>query len=240
MPGQQYFAGTHLNPNVTWWEKSAPFFAYINRCQSMLQQGLPVADVAYYYGDHVPNFTQLRSSDPARVGAGYDYDVLTAEAILTRLRVKDGRLVLAGRRELSPAGAAGPGHHLAAGAAQTEGTRARRGRRSSGRGRRASISLKNFPRNDAEVKGLAEELWAGKTGKGRVITGRTAREVLLADGVQPDFEFRTGQTEKPDISFIHRSTGEAEIYFVANRSTNAVRCKPCSVSAARRPSCGTR
>jgi len=43
---QQYFAGTHLNPNVTWWEKSAPFFAYINRCQSLLQQGLPVADVS--------------------------------------------------------------------------------------------------------------------------------------------------------------------------------------------------
>ena len=84
IPGQQYFAGTHLNPNVTWWEKSAPFFAYINRCQSLLQQGLPVADVAYYYGDHVPNFTQLRRSDPAKLGPGYDYDVITAEALLTR------------------------------------------------------------------------------------------------------------------------------------------------------------
>ena len=39
IPGQQYFAGTHLNPKVTWWEKSAPFFSYIDRCQWMLQQG---------------------------------------------------------------------------------------------------------------------------------------------------------------------------------------------------------
>jgi hypothetical protein len=63
-PGQQYFAGTHLNPNVTWWSKSKPFFDYINRCQFLLQQGLFFADVCYYYGDHVPNFAQLKKSDP--------------------------------------------------------------------------------------------------------------------------------------------------------------------------------
>jgi hypothetical protein len=79
-PGQQYFAGTHLNPNVTWWSKSKPFFDYLNRCQFLLQQGLFVADVCYYYGDHVPNFARLKSSDPARVLPGFDYDVITEEA----------------------------------------------------------------------------------------------------------------------------------------------------------------
>ena len=222
IPGQQYFAGTHLNPNVTWWEKSAPFFAYINRCQAMLQQGLPVSDVACFYGGHVPNFAQLRSSDPAKVGAGYDYDVLTEEAILTRLRAKAGRLVLPDGvsyrllvlpdRDIISLPVLKKLKELVRDGATILGPRPAR-----------EISLKNFPRNDAEIKSLAEELWAGKTGKGRVFTGRTAREVLLADGVQPDFQFRTGHIEKPDISFVHRSTGEAEIYFVANRSTNAVR-----------------
>ena len=51
----------------------------------MLQQGLFVADVGYYYGDHVPNFAQLKRSDPARVLPGYDYDVVTEEVILTRM-----------------------------------------------------------------------------------------------------------------------------------------------------------
>jgi hypothetical protein len=27
VPGQQYFAGTHFNPNTTWWAKSAPFLS---------------------------------------------------------------------------------------------------------------------------------------------------------------------------------------------------------------------
>ncbi len=64
-PGLQYFAGTHFNPNITWWPKSAPFLAYINRCQFLLQRGHFVADACYYYGDHVPNFAQLKKSDPA-------------------------------------------------------------------------------------------------------------------------------------------------------------------------------
>ncbi len=64
IPGQQYFAGTHLNPKVTWWGKSQAFFSYIDRCQVMLQQGLPFADVLYYYGDHVPNFAQLKAIRP--------------------------------------------------------------------------------------------------------------------------------------------------------------------------------
>jgi hypothetical protein len=53
----------------------------------------------------------------------------------------------------------------------------------------------------------------------------TAREVLLADGVKPDFEFAAGDLAGSAgarslalLDYIHRSTGDAEIYFVANRS----------------------
>ena len=47
MPGNEYFAGTHLNPNVTWWEQAGDFVDYIDRCSYLLQQGLFVADVLY-------------------------------------------------------------------------------------------------------------------------------------------------------------------------------------------------
>lgn len=94
LPGQQYFAGTHLNPNVTWWDYSAPFFGYLNRVQTMLQQGKPAADVLYYYGDQVPNFARLRAEDPAGCGPGFDYDVIDEEALLTRTKVKGGRIVM--------------------------------------------------------------------------------------------------------------------------------------------------
>jgi len=94
--------------------------------------------------------------------------------------------------------------------------------------------LENFAATDAEVQKLADELWGAGSrhaeaqtnyfGKGRVITGKSAREVLLADGVPPDCEFLSTTNHQPstDFDFIHRTTDDAEIYFVANRSTNAV------------------
>jgi len=221
IPGQQYFAGTHLNPLVTWWDKSKPFFDYINRSQALLQQGLPVADVAYYYGSHVPNFTQLRRADPARVGAGFDYDVVTEEVILTRMSVKDGRLVLPDgvsyrvlvlpERDIISLSVLRKLKEFVAAGATIIGPQPTR-----------SMSLENYPKQDAEVQKLAGELWGKKAAKGRVIAGQVAREVLLADGLKPDFE-----PASPVLNYIHRRDGAAEIYFVASR-TNVATSVACA------------
>ncbi len=215
MPGQQYFAGTHLNPKVTWWDMSAPFFAYIDRCQAMLQEGLPAADVLYYYGDNVPNFAQLKSSDPAGIMPGYDYDVIDEQALLNRVTVRDGRLtlpdgvnyrvlvlpkrnslslpVLKKVKELAAAGA------TVIGLKPTEAS-----------------GLQDYPACDEDLRALAADLY----GHG-IITNQTAREKLLADGVAPDFESKTRDAGfQAEIDFIHRTAPGAEIYFVANRSSN--------------------
>jgi hypothetical protein len=223
IPGQQYFAGTHLNPNVTWWGLSAPFFSYINRCQWMLQQGHFDADVLYYYGDHVPNFTQLKASDPAHILPGYDYDVITAEALIDRASVKDGRIVLPDglsyrllvipdRDEISLAVLKKIKKLVVVGATIV-GPKPVRGE-----------TLAHAAATDAEVKKLADELWGGPAGAGRVIADKTARQILLADGVLPDCEFLSadGQVLTNDLDYIHRTDGGAEIYFVMNRSTNSV------------------
>jgi hypothetical protein len=89
-----------------------------------------------------------------------------------------------------------------------------------------AAGLKDYPACDGEVQRVAAEIWGdldGKTrterhfGKGRVIWGKTPREVLLADGIAPDFVF-SAQTKAPDdLDFIHRTSKDAEIYFVINR-----------------------
>lgn len=228
IPGQQYFAGTHLNPKVTWWNDSAPFFSYLNRCQWMLQQGLPRADVLYYYGDHVPNFAQLKASDPAHVLPGYDYDIITEEALIGRARVRDGKIVLPdgmsyrvlviSDRDVIALPVLVKFKELVAAGATVIGPKPARGE-----------TLKHYPECDSEIKKLADEIWGDcdgvkvkerNFGKGRVFSGETARGVLLGDGIKPDFEF-SGEPGA-DIDYIHRTTGSAEIYFVANRSTNAI------------------
>jgi len=223
LPGQQYFAGTHLNPKVTWWGESAPFFAYINRCQFLLQTGHFVADVLYYYGDHVPNFAQLKKSDPAHILPGYDYDVITEEALLARVRVRDGKivlpdgmtyrlLVLPDRDSISRPALKKIGELVAAGATVVGPKPAH------------SETLVNFPASDREVATLADVIWKNKIGTGRVITNQTARTVLLANGVPPDCELLPPLDPllTTNFDYIHRTTGDAEIYFVANQSTNAI------------------
>jgi hypothetical protein len=48
LPGQEYFAGTHVNPQVTWWDQSGAFIDYMHRTQSRFQEGKFFADVVYY------------------------------------------------------------------------------------------------------------------------------------------------------------------------------------------------
>ena len=92
-PGWVYGAGTHLTPRLVWWPMAKPFIDYLSRCSFLLQQGLFVADVCYYYGDQGYNFVPPKHVDPS-LGYGFDYDVTNAEVILQRLTVRDGRVTL--------------------------------------------------------------------------------------------------------------------------------------------------
>jgi hypothetical protein len=76
------------------------------------------------------------------------------------------------------------------------------------------------------VAKLAVELWQDLDGqrtkerafgKGRVVWNKTARELLLADGVRPDFEYH-GANADATLDYIHRREDGADIYFVASRS----------------------
>jgi hypothetical protein len=220
-PGYEYGAGTHFNPNVTWWEKSGPFFDYIARCQYLLQSGKFVADVLYYNGDSAPNLVEQKHTDPA-LGKGYDYDVCNEEVLLTRLRVKDKRIVLPDGMsyrilvlpELTrmPLPVIKKIRELVKNGATVIGPKPQ-----------TDSGLKDYPRCDQELKRIADELWGNaggenikmnRFGKGRIYTGETIRNVLLQDGIRPDFEY-TG--EDVWIDFIHRTTPEAEIYFITNR-----------------------
>lgn len=221
VPGQQYFAGTHLNPLVTWWKQSGSIFGYFNRCHAMMQRGKPYADVLYYYGSHVPNFTQHKRKDPTKVLPGYDYDVIDADALLTRITVKDGKLVTPdGVRYrilvLSP-------HEIIS----LEVMKKVRALVAEGATVVAQAKpLKTFGLNgyqaaDAELKRITDELWSG----GKLVTDKSAVETLKALGVAPDVSYQIPPELTESFDFIHRIDGDSDIYFLANRSTNAVNTK---------------
>jgi len=223
MPGYEYGAGTHFNPNVTWWQQAAgPWIRFVSRCQALLQAGRFVADVLDYNGDWAPNLVEPKHVDPA-LGKGYDYDVCNAEVLLTRLSVKDGRLVLPDgmsyRLLVLPESKRMPVEVV-----QKIRELVKAGATVIGPKPLADPGLKDYPHCDAEVKMATDEVWGdcdGQTvkqrtcGKGRVFWGETPRSILAADGVPPDFEH---SGDGAFIDFIHRTTADMEIYFMANRN----------------------
>ena len=230
-PGWVYGAGTHLTPNIAWWSKAKPFIDYLSRCSFMLQQGLFVADVCYYYGDQGFNFVPAKYIDPS-LGYGYDYDVVNAEVILGRMSVKDGRfilpdgmqyelLVLPERKDMNLQVLQKIKELVAVGGTVV------------GPKPTQSNGLTNYPKRDRHVQQLVDTLWGncdGKNvlehryGKGKIIWGRSLRETLLARGIGPDFHhtplgdaLRCSDNKAADLDFIHRQTEKADIYFIRNR-----------------------
>jgi hypothetical protein len=89
--------GIHYERTQTWWEMVSAWNTYLSRCQFVLCQGLPVADICYLSPEGSPNVfrapkSATRGTPPDRLG--YNFDACTPEALLTRASVKDGRLVL--------------------------------------------------------------------------------------------------------------------------------------------------
>ena len=223
LPGQEYFADTHIDPQTTWWREASAFVDYLNRCQFMLQQGLFVADVVYYQGGAVPNYVQRQSFDPAKVLPGYDYDVMDEVALLTRTSVRNGRIVL-------PDGMSyrlmvlNPSRVVSLPAMKKIAELARTGATIIGPRLLQTPGLQNCRESDSEIRRIAGEMWGVCDGKnilenryglGRVIWGKTARQVLTSDAVPADFVF-TGAHQPEAVRYIHRSSGEDEIYFVCN------------------------
>jgi hypothetical protein len=238
LPGQEYFAGTHCNPKVTWWKYSSDFVKYLNRCQYLLQQGLFAADVCYYQGDNVPNFVRLQSSDPAKILPGYDYDVINEEVLLNRIKVRDGRLVL-------PDGMSYrllvlPEHRIISlEALRILSQLVQDGATIIGPKPVSVTGLKNYPSCDGELAELAGKIWGpcdGRTvthnhfGKGRVFWGKSAGDVLADDGIPRDFELCDGGPEEA-LNYIHRRADDIDIYFISNPS-NKAKCHHCTFRVA--------
>lgn len=218
-PGIVYFAGTHINRHVTWYEYARGFVDYLARAQTLLRRGRFVADVCCYtshrYGVNWTRGRQWGDKPTRRLPPGYSYDLINVEALIQRIRVaEDGDLVLPdGMRyrmlvvdleeETMPIEALRKVLELIeAGATVVLGDRAPV----------SSPGLADHPRASQQVRELAARLWVPqrgtrRVGKGRVITGTPLSDVLSQEGILPDCE----GTE----DFIHRRDADTDIYFVA-------------------------
>jgi hypothetical protein len=168
----------------------------------------------------------LKSSDPAGILPGYDYDVATEEVILDRVDVQDGRIVLPD----------GMSYHLLA-LADYDGfslpvlkklkNLLEKGAVIVGSKPKYRNSLASSESADREFIKISDELWGEnfstqtvtdrKIGKGRLISGMEVRKVLENHGVNQDFSFSTNN-EDAKIDYIHRADPSADVFFISNQT----------------------
>ena len=90
-PGINAPFGNEFNRKNTWFSQMNVFSDYLRRSNYVLQQGLYVADVAYFIGEDTPKMTGECNPE---LPQGYSYDFINAEVLLTRATVKGNKLVL--------------------------------------------------------------------------------------------------------------------------------------------------
>ncbi|TAN38240.1 MAG: glycoside hydrolase family 2 [Verrucomicrobia bacterium] len=220
-PGVNAWFGTEFNRHNTWFEQAKSWVDYLRRCHFLLQHGHSVADVAYFIGEDAPKMTGTRQPE---LPPGYDYDYINAESLLTRARVKNGRLAMPN----------GPAYRLLVlppmETMRPELLRKLRdlveaGATILGPPPKRSPSLQNYPTCDAEVRRLAAELWGDcdgrrvtehALGQGRVCYGADLAAVLQRLGATP------AVMVPKEILWTQRHSDAAEIFFVSNQKSAPV------------------
>lgn len=226
-PGMNAPFGNEFNRLNTWFPHMDLFVQYLKRTNFMLQQGLNVADIAYFIGEDTPKMTGI--AEPA-LPKGYQFDYINSEVILNKLTVKDGLLTLPHGTQykvlvLPKLETMRPEllmkiKKLVKNGALVLGSKPLR-----------SPSGENYPWADNEVKNIAGELWGevdgykvkyASYGKGMIMSGMSLQEVFDLVHYIPDFQL----TNEAPVLYNHRDLGETQIYFVTNQSDSTVTITP--------------
>ena len=218
-PGMNAWFGNEFNRKNTWFSQMDVYTEYLKRTNYMLQQGLNVADVAYFIGEDAPKMTGI--TDPA-LPVGYQFDYMNAEVIEKFMTVKDGlitlphgtqyRILVLPKLETMRPELLAKIKQLVYDGAVVLGPAPKR-----------SPSLQNQPEADLQIQKLAADLWgevdgvkikSRKFGKGTVMNGASMEEAFALINCLPDCKL----PEDRSVHYGHRTSGNGDIYFVTNQT----------------------
>ena len=221
-PGLEYFAGTHINRNVTWFPYVGGFLKYLGRCQYLLRQGDFAADVCVYASDK--NYVGWGRAETwneksnLSLPAGYKFDLIDSRTLIDNLEYKKS------------AGEAGRGEFVLSGgmkyrllvvdllesevpveALEKLETLIKAGAPIVfGKQRPTNVrGLRNCPAADEKLAAIANRLWKADGASAAQVESANVVNVFDAAklSLKPDFE--------GPFEFCHRKASDQEIYFVS-------------------------
>ncbi|MCP4314037.1 MAG: glycosyl hydrolase, partial [Bacteroidetes bacterium] len=229
----------------TFWPMVDAFHLYLARCSHMLQQGVSVVDILYLTPEGAPHvFRAPESALHDALGRlpdkkGYGFDACSPRMLMKRAEVKEGFITFPGgssyRLMVLPEFETMTPELL-----EKIAELVKAGATIIGSPSVSSPSLKDYPQCDDKLEEESMELWGSVERPEKMTRRKYGRGAIYWGGVKPDGLYpgynttarlmkQMGVSEDftctGPVRYTHRTTGLQEIYFVSNRSGDAIQAE---------------
>lgn len=198
--------GQYFTRQETWAEQARVWMDYLGRSCYLLQQGKPVVDVLYYYGEN-NNLTQVCAQKLPAIPAGYEYDFANATVIKSAVKIESGRIVTTSGQQYRLLVLDSTAKYMTLPVLKKLGELVDAGMKVAGTKPEITPSLSD---NAQDVTALVEKIWANAN-----VSTKPVVAVLKEMGVQKDVDISGAKSK---ILYVHRQTANADIYWLDNRS----------------------
>ena len=205
--------GQHFTRHESWAELAGAWVTYLARCSFLMQQGNPVTDVAWFYGEEGSLSGLYDRGAPSDLPQGYGYDFVNATIICHHLDTDNRQLVSSGGARYRLLYLGGTSERMSLAVLRRIKQLADEGVPIAGRRPMGSPSLAD-ERHVDEYESIVETLW----GTRKISQAKNPNAALAQLRIAPDFSFSSSNPES-SILFRHRISPAADIYFVTNRDT---------------------
>lgn len=211
--------GQYFNRHESWAPLARPWVDYLSRTSYLLQQGRNAAQVAWFIGEEAPVTALFAETPPPGLPSRHAYDFVNAAMLGDALKDEGGELVSAAGARYQALYLGGTSHRMTLPTlrrldALVRGGLTLIGTRPSGTPSQADDA--------AEFTRLADALWGGDTGKGRVIAKADLDAGLTQAGIAPGLRF---DGPGAALRYVERRFDGGRLFFVSNP------CDPVQVTA---------
>ncbi len=207
--------GQYFTRQETWAEPAKAWIDYLARSSHLLQQGKPVVDILYYYGEN-NNITQICAQKLPMLPTGYEFDFANSTVIRETIKAENGRLVAPSGMTYRMLALDSSARYMTLPVLKKIGELASAGIHVVGAKPERSPSLSD---DAAAFTTLANQIWSQPT-----VSTKPVADVLKGMNIPEDVIVKNAKAERgpAEVLYVHRqiTTPNTDIYWLNSRSEN--------------------
>lgn len=200
--------GQYFTRQETWAEQAKPWMDYLGRSCFLLQQGKPVVDVLYYYGEN-NNITQVFAQKLPAIPAGYAFDFANSSVVKNALRIEGGKISTPSGQQYRLFVLDSSARTMTLPVLKKLGELVKSGMKVAGVKPERSPSMSD---NATEFTTLVNQIWSNPN-----ISTKPVEAVLKEMNIQPDADMSGAKSK---VLYVHRQIQDTDLYWLDNRSEN--------------------